>query len=233
MNIIEQQGKTVDIAIEEGLVKLGVSKEKVGIEVIDKGKKGIFGLFGVVPAMVRLTLIQDGTGVATQMLNEVLRLMNIKSGVTSQEKDGKLIFDIVSCDAQFLIGKNGQTLDALQYLINIMMKKNCRSKKDIILDIDQYRIKKDDDIVQLAVEAAAHVIKTGKDVVLDPMGSHERQIIHVTLQNHRKVNTKSIGDGEERKVVIFLKQGNNGNGKGREKNSCQPRNDNRQCTIRT
>lgn len=216
MNIIEQQGKTVDKAIEEGLKKLGVSKEKVKIEVIDEGKKGIFGLFGVIPAMVRLTLIQDMTGVVTQMLSEVLKMMNIKSGITPHEKDGKLILDIVSSDAQFLIGKNGQTLDALQYLINIMMKKNCRSKKDIVLDIAQYRTKKDDDIVQLAINAASHVIKTGKDVVLDPMGSHERQIIHMTLQNHRKVNTKSIGDGEQRKVVIFPKSGNNDNRKGRK-----------------
>ncbi|MDI6781601.1 MAG: RNA-binding cell elongation regulator Jag/EloR [bacterium] len=226
-NIIEQQGKTVDKAIEEGLKKLGVSKEKVKVEVIDEGKKGLFGLFGVSPAMVRLTLIHDATGVATQMLNEVLRLMNIKSGVTSQEKDGKLIFDIVSGDAPFLIGKNGQTLDALQYLINIMMKKNCRSKKDIVLDIAQYRTKKDDNIVQLAVDAASRVIKTGRDVVLDPMGSHDRQIIHMTLQNHRKVNTKSIGDGEERKVVIFPKPGGNGNGRGREKNNYSPRKENR------
>ncbi|MEK7813256.1 MAG: RNA-binding cell elongation regulator Jag/EloR [Candidatus Desantisbacteria bacterium] len=222
MNVIEQQGKTVDKAIEEGLKKLGVSKEKVKIEVIAEAKKGLFGLFGVCPAMVRLTLIQDGIGAATQMLNDVLRLMNIKSGVTSQEKDGKLIFDIVSSDAQFLIGKNGQTLDALQYLINIMMKKNCRSKKDIVLDIAQYRTKKDDHIIQLAVDAASRVIKTGRDVVLDPMGAHERQIIHMTLQNHRKVNTKSIGDGEERKVVVFLKTASNGNGKGREKNNYSP-----------
>ncbi|MBI4777660.1 protein jag [Candidatus Desantisbacteria bacterium] len=227
MNIIEQQGKTVDKAIEEGLKKLGVSKEKVKIEVIDEGKNGLLGLFGARPAIVKLTPIQDETGVATQTLNEVLRLMNIKSGVTSQEKDGKLILDIVSGDAQFLIGKNGQTLDALQYLINIIMKKNCRSKKDIVLDIAQYRTKKDDNIVQLAVEAASHVIKTGKAVVLDPMGSHERQIIHMTLQNHRKVNTKSIGDGEKRKVVIFLKTASNGSEKGRERNNYPPRKGNR------
>jgi spoIIIJ-associated protein len=224
MNIIEQQGKTVDKAIEEGLKKLGVSKEKVQIEIIDKGKKGLLGLFGASPAIVKLTLIQDGTGIATQILSEVLRLMNIKSGITPQEKDGKLILDIVTADAQFLIGKNGQTIGALQYLINIMMKKNCRSKKDVILDIAQYQTKKDDNIVQLAVDAASHVIKTRRDVVLDPMGSHERQIIHVTLQNHRKVNTKSIGDGEERKVVVFLKKESNGNGKGRERNNYPSRN---------
>ncbi len=227
MNTIEQQGKTVDKAIEEGLKKLGVSKEKVKIEVIDEGKKGLFGLFGGSPAMVRLIPIYDETDAATQMLNEVLRLMNIKSGVTANKKDGKVILDIVSSDAPFLIGKNGQTLDALQYLINIMMKKNCHAKKDIILDIAQYRTKKDDNVVQLAIDAASRVIKTGKDVVLDHLGSHDRQIIHVTLQNHRKVNTKSIGDEEERKVVVFLKPGNHSNEKRNGRNDYPPRNNKR------
>ncbi|MFH1097848.1 MAG: RNA-binding cell elongation regulator Jag/EloR [Candidatus Desantisbacteria bacterium] len=226
---VEQQGKTVDEAIEEGLKKLGVSKEKAKIEIICEGKKGLFGFIGVVPAKVKLTLIHDSGEIAGQVLTEIMRLMNIKGGVTPRETDGKLILDIVSGDAHFLIGKNGQTIDALQYLINIMMKKSCRQKKEIVLDIAQHRTKMDDNIVQLAVKAATHVINTGKDVVLEPMNSHERQLIHVTLQNHRRVSTKSIGDGESRKVVIFLKQGNNGN--GREKNS-PPRKGERQSTVR-
>lgn len=228
-DIIEQQGKTVDEAIEEGLKKLGVSKEKVKVEIVCESKKGLFGLFGASPARVKLTLIHDGGEIAVQMLNEIMRLMNIKGGVNSQEKAGKLNLDIFSSDTQLLIGKNGQTLDALQYLINIMIKKSCRQKKEIVLDIAQYRTKVDDSIVQLAVKAAAHVVKTGKEVVLEPMNSNERQLIHVTLQNHRKVNTKSIGDGEKRKVVIFLKQGNNSD--KREKNS-PPHKGERQATVR-
>jgi len=226
---IEQQGKTMDEAIEEGLKKLGVSKEKAKIEIICEGKKGLFGFIGGVPAKVKLTLIHDSGEIAVQVLNEIIKLMNIKGSVNSRETDGKLILDIVSGDAHFLIGKNGQTIDALQYLINIMMKKSCRQKKEIVLDIAQYRTKMDDNIIQLAVKAAAHVINTGKDVVLDPMNSHERQLIHVTLQNHRRVSTKSIGDGESRKVVIFLKQGNNGD---RKEKSSPPHKGNRHATVR-
>lgn len=205
MKIIEQHGKTVEEAIKEGLKKMGVSRELVNIEVICKGRKGILG-FGAIPAQVRLSLIQNPTQIAIHVTNEILRLMKVKGNITLSKKNEKSRLEIYTSESQYLIGKNGQIIDALQYLVNIIVRKTCGNKKeDIILDIDRYRARKEDEIVQLAIQAATQVTKTKKDVILEPMNPYERQIVHMTLQNHRKVATKSIGEGNERRVVVFLK----------------------------
>lgn len=206
MKFIEVTGKNVQEAIENGLRELKVKEDKVEVEVIESGSKGIFGL-GAKAAKVKLTLKNDYSGTAKEFLRDVLNKMDIKAEIHIKEEDDVIRVDLIGPDMGILIGYRGETLDALQYLLSLVINKENKENdyKKVILDTENYRKKREETLIRLANKLAYKVNKYNKSVTLEPMNPYERRIIHAALQNHPHVTTHSQGEEPYRKVVIELK----------------------------
>jgi spoIIIJ-associated protein len=207
MKVLEIEGRTVDDATRKALNELRVSDPaQLNIEVMDQGKSGIFG-FGVSrPAKIRV-YYSDTTVDVGEITRTVLTTMLEKMGVEGhvrdiKESENKVYVELESSKSGLVIGKKGATLEALQFLLNLMVNHQTKSEKKIILDIESYRAKREKALRKLSREMAMKVIKTGRPLTLEPMNPFERRLIHLTLQNDSRVTTKSEGQGIYRKVKI-------------------------------
>lgn len=207
MKKIVASGKTVDDAVRNGLTQLQVTVDRVKTVVLEQPSKGFFGLFGAKEAKVELELIPDPTMEAEQFLREVAGTMGLQVIIDrKQTREGIHLAVSGSGDLGMLIGRRGQTLDALQYLVNIVANRYSDSHLRIVLDAEDFRERRRKTLEDLSERLAGRVIRTRKEVVLEPMSPHERKVIHSQLQNHPKVKTFSKGDEPNRRVVIALKQ---------------------------
>ena len=207
MKKIEVIGKTIDEAIENGLKELNVKKEMVEVAIIEQGSKGIFGL-GAKPAKVSLTLKNNYETVARRFLGDVFSKMDIQCEIDIVEKIDTLRVTLQGPQMGILIGYRGETLDALQYLLSLVINKENKDAeyKKVVLDTENYRQKREDTLVKLANRLAYKARRYNKSVILEPMNPYERRIIHSALQDHPDVKTHSEGDEPYRKVVIELKK---------------------------
>lgn len=208
MKFIEVNGKTVEDAIEKGLKELETIREKVNVEVIEQGSKGIFGLLGSKPARVKLSVKNDCEAVAKVFLRDVLDKMGIMCEIHLKDEEDTLKVDLVGPDMGILIGYRGETLDSLQYLLSLVINKENDGDeyKKVIIDTENYRKKREETLIRLANKLAYKVNKYNKSITLEPMNPYERRIIHSALQNNPYVVTHSEGDEPFRKVVIALKR---------------------------
>ncbi|MCX7903634.1 MAG: protein jag [Caloramator sp.] len=205
---IEAIGKNVESAIENGLKELGVTRDKVDIEILDEGSKGVFGLIGAKPAKVKLTIKKDYEAIARSFLRDVLDKMGIKCEIQIKDEEDVLKINLVGPKMGALIGHRGETLDALQYLLSLVINKDSGENefKKVLLDTQNYRKKREETLIRLANRLAYKVKRYNKSITLEPMNPYERRIIHAALQNHPDVTTYSIGEEPFRKVVIDLKK---------------------------
>lgn len=206
MKKIVASGKTIDDAVRNGLTQWQVTEDRVEVVVLEQPSKGLFGLFGVKEAKVELTLIPDPLEEAEHFLHDVARTMGMSVRLErKQTREGTLLSVSGGGDLGMLIGRRGGTLDALQYLVNIVANRYASSHLRIVLDAEDFRERRRKTLEELSDRLAGRVIRTRKEVVLEPMTSHERKVIHSQLQNHPKVRTFSKGDEPNRRVVIALK----------------------------
>ncbi|MUT68384.1 RNA-binding cell elongation regulator Jag/EloR [Paenibacillus sp. NEAU-GSW1] len=208
MKKIVASGKTIEDAVRSGLATLNVTEDRVKVAVLEQPAKGLFGLglIGVKEAKVELELIPDPTNEAVQFLREVASTMGLTVAVEQkQTREGTQLSISGSGELGMLIGRRGQTLDALQYLVNIVANRFSDSHLRIVLDAEDFRERRRKTLEELSERLAGRVIRTRKEVVLEPMSPHERKVIHSQLQNHPKVKTYSKGDEPNRRVVIALK----------------------------
>lgn len=208
MKVIEVEGRTPDDATKKAMAELGIrDTTKVTVEIIDAGKSGIFG-FGVSrPAKVRIYYNESTENVGSkvkEILMALLSRMDIDGGVKDiKESESKVYVELESkTSSGLLIGKKGKTLEALQFMINLMINHSTGSEKKIILDIESYRDKREKALKKMSRDIAFKVIKTGRPMILEPMNPFERRLIHLTLQNDKRVTTKSEGQGIYRKIKI-------------------------------
>lgn len=209
MKKIVASGKTTEDAVKNGLAQLQVTEDRVKITVVEQPSRGLFGigLIGVKEAKVELELLPDPIGEAEQFLLEVATTMGLAVSIERKNtRDGIQLSLSGSGDLGMLIGRRGQTLDALQYLTNIVANRFSDSHVRVVLDAEDFRERRRKTLEELADRLAAKVIRSKKEVVLEPMSSHERKVIHARLQNHAKVRTFSKGDEPNRRIVIALKQ---------------------------
>ena len=205
MEEVKKSGKTVEEALAEALKELGASLEEVEYTVIDEGSKGFLG-FGGKPAVVKAVKKFNPEKTAKEFLREVFISMGIVADITTQMKDQKqMLVNISGENMGILIGKRGQTLDSLQYLVNLVVNKGNSPYISVTLDTEDYRRRRKETLESLAYNLAKKVKSTRKSVVLEPMNPYERRIIHSALQNNRYVSTHSEGDEPHRYVVITLK----------------------------
>ncbi len=200
----EFKGKAVDDAIMNGLTELGLGLDQVDIEIVQEGTKGFLG-FGK-PAIVRLSKKVTTTNKAEEFLDELLKLMDVSAKAEVSEDENAISINLVGDSTGVLIGRRGETLDALQYLTSLVVNKELDEYKRVVLDTENYRAKREETLVKLANRIATKVAKTGKRVVLEPMNPYERRILHATLQNNDRVETVSEGEEPYRRVVIRKKR---------------------------
>ncbi len=200
-NYIETEAETVEEAIDIALTELDTTREHVNIIIINEPTKGILS-FGAKPAKVRATLKEDITTAPETVLKEILTRLGIDGEVNSDHIDGSLHLNMVSDSPALLIGKHGQTLDAIERILNCIINKNALAKKKVFVDTEGYRERREQSLVQLAHQVAAKVKRTRQDVVLAPMSAKDRRIVHLALQSDDTVSTFSQGEGDMRRVVI-------------------------------
>ena len=205
MKKIVVSGKTVEDAVKLGLTKLNTTEDRVKISVLQQGSKGLFGLIGAKEAKVELEVIPDTLEQTILFLNEVLAAMNLVVHIDKQVSEEGIIFNMVGNDLGILIGRRGQTLDSLQYLVNIVANRFSKTHMRIVLDAENFRERRKKTLEELATRLAGRVIRFKKEIVLEPMSSQERKIIHFMLQDHMVIKTFSKGEEPNRRVVIALR----------------------------
>lgn len=207
MRIAEKTGKTVEDAIEACLAELGVKRDRASIEVLEEPtKKGLFGLLGTRLAKVRVSYEDNPGLLACQFLGEVCASMGVQAEFTTEEREKQWVVNITGSELGILIGRRGDTLEALQFLTNLAVSKKMSEKIRIIVDVEGYRQRREETLVRLAKRLSERVKRTGNRVVLEPMNPHERRIIHTALQDDTRISTFSEGEEPNRRVVISLKR---------------------------
>ena len=212
MDAIQKTGKTVDEAVALALGELGITKDEAEIEVIEEGSRGFLGMFGAKDAVVKVKKKFDPVRTAKNFLKVMFIAMGLIVNVETKLKDRQLEIKISGDDMGMIIGKRRQTLDAVQYLVNLVVNKGTAPYISVTLDTENYRERRKETLETLAFNLAKKVKHTGKNVVLEPMNPYERRIIHSALQNDRYVTTYSEGDEPYRNVVITLKEKNRRSG---------------------
>lgn len=203
MDFVEKTAKTSEEAIEMALRELGITREQAEIEILEKEIKGFLGFLGNKPAKVKVTKKYDPVSVAKLFLKEVFLCMGLEVNIDMKLKDSKhLCIDLSGNEMGILIGKRGQTLDSLQYLVNLVVNKGEASYVSVTLDTENYRQRRKDTLESLARNLAKKVKVTHKSVILEPMNPYERRIIHSMIQNDKFVTTHSEGEEPFRYVVI-------------------------------
>lgn len=210
MKQIETSAKTKEEAIEIALKELDADREEVEIDVVSLGKAGILGI-GSEPARVKVTLLEqtsDIVRVASDVLSQIISKLGV-SVVTSlkhAEKEGLggPAFEIEGDDSGLLIGRRGETLRALQFLVKVVVGRQLQTRANLSVDVEGYQERRYQALANLAQKVAQRVISSGRSVTLEPMPPDERRIVHITLAELSGVVSESMGAGDGRQVVVML-----------------------------
>ena len=221
---IIMSARTVDEAIELGLKELDADRDEAEVEILSRGKAGFLGI-GAEVARVRVTRISAGrnaagmpttgegettaAGVATAAVGRILEAANVNVTRTlraaNDPESGGPIIDLAGEDSGLLIGRRGQTLQALQFLVNLIVRKQFEGVR-VVLDVENYRQRREFQLRDMATKVAARVTQTNRSITLEPMPPADRRIIHTSLTDNPDVSTESTGEGEGRKVTIMPKR---------------------------
>ncbi len=223
MDKIIAQGKTTNEAIENGLKELKVSRNQVEIKVLEKeDKRSFFSILTPRVVKVELTLketdkktvnkvkeydrnldeIEEAKGQVEEFLNSFLPQMDSSLSYESKVENYTIMIEIKGNVAGTLIGYRGETLNAMQNILSAIANKKASGKIKLTLDIENYREKRKKVLEDLANKVSKTVLRTGKSITLEPMTAYERKIIHSKLQDNPKIETHSIGENDNRRIVI-------------------------------
>jgi spoIIIJ-associated protein len=203
---VEKKGKSVDEAIKAALDELSCEIDDVIIEVIEEPSKGLLGLVKK-PAIVKVSVREKPEEDVRQTLEDLLNKMKLDYRITNVEwEEGRVRINITGKDMGLLIGRKGETLNAVQFVLGLIVNRNREDRVRVVLDVEDYRKKREESLEALALRLSDRVKKTRKSVVMRPMSSQERRIVHTALQGDPQISTYSMGDEPNRKVVISLKK---------------------------
>ncbi|WP_017471596.1 RNA-binding cell elongation regulator Jag/EloR [Amphibacillus jilinensis] len=202
MKQVTASGQTVKDAVQSAIQQLNTTEDQVNIEIIDEGKKGMFGIFGAKRAIVKVSIKEDPIDQAVTYLKEIATAFSEDVAITVKREGKQIYFDLSGHKIAMIIGKRGQTLNAIQHLVQVMINRISSEHFRIVIDAEGYRNRRRITLEQLAHRLADKAIKINKDVALEPMPSSERKIIHSALQDNQQVETCSDGTEPNRHVVI-------------------------------
>lgn len=200
----EKSAKSVEEAKALALEELGAGEDEVNFEILDEGSKGFLGI-GAKEARVRAEFKDLPAFAAKKFLSDVFGAMRLDVAVEAENGDGGLNIDLSGESMGIVIGKRGDTLDALQYLTSLIVNHESEEYVKVTVDTENYREKRTESLLALSERLAAKVARTGKKFTLEPMNPYERRVIHANLQENEEVTTYSVGDEPYRKVVIAPK----------------------------
>ncbi|MBM4330231.1 MAG: protein jag [Deltaproteobacteria bacterium] len=220
MNSIETEGKNIEEAISKACQELKASREDLEIEILANGSSGFLGLVGAKKAQIRATRKtppaperkeadfsspppgHSPAETAKKTLQDLLHLLGMETEVELKDEPERILLRIKGDGSGLLIGRKGQTLDALEYLINKIVHKGAEDKKRIIVDTENYRSRREESLANLAHRLADKAKELGRPVTISPMNAHDRRIIHLALQDDKALRTRSTGTGLYRKIII-------------------------------
>ncbi len=213
---MESSANSVEEAIKQALDQLGVTREEAKVTVLSEGKRGILGVGGE-PARVRVELVTEERGSVTEVIKDVLETLLTKMDIVAsvmpqvqpasdQGEEVPIAFDIQGDDLGILIGRRGQTLACLQFVVRLIVGHQTKTWAPITIDVEGYRQRRSEKLRALAWRLAEQVRTRKSPFTLEPMLAYERRIIHLALADHPDVTTESTGEGEARKVVIRPKK---------------------------
>ncbi len=219
MKSVEAEGKTVEDAIRKACEELGVSREDLEVEVLAHASGGFLGIGArnariratfrekpqpatPEPASSAVTYADPAAETARKTLVDLLRLLDVQAAVDLEEDSERIHLNIRGDGSGLLIGRKGQTLDALEYLVNKMVHKGAEDKKRIVVDTENYRSRREESLVNLAQRLAEKAKRLGRPVTISPMSAHDRRVIHLALQDDKTLHTWSTGTGLYRKIII-------------------------------
>ena len=211
---LEISAKTVEEAVAIALDELGVSRDEVEVEILSEGKPGFLG-FGSGEATVRVKLAQPAKirdaahTTAKEVLSKLLSLMKVPASIEEAQPQPQeqipVKLNILGEDLGVLIGRRGNTLYSLQYIVYLIVSQRLKAHVPVSIDVEGYKERRLDSLRTLAERMAERVLATGQPVTMEPMPANERRIVHLALRDHPEVTTQSIGFGEDRKVTILKK----------------------------
>ena len=200
---ITEEGKTPQEAIEKVIKKLGVSRDQIKVEIIEKGSKGILGIMSK-PAKIEVTVSNNGIEYkAKKFIEKVLEYMDFPSTLNVKREKELVILEIYGQNTGLLIGKKGQTLEALQHILDRFLNREDDKGAKILIDIEGYREKREEALKNLALRVAKKVKSTGVPTTMMPMNPKERRIVHMALNGDKGVKTVSRGNGTFRRIVVY------------------------------
>lgn len=199
-------GKTVEEAIAAALAELKIEREDADITILELPSKGLLGILPGKNAEVHVKERFDPALFASDWMNQLLKKMMIQARVSVSTSDDGLEININGQNLGVLIGKRGQTLDALQYVTTLAVNKKTTDFLPVLVDVGEYRKKRQESVEKIALSAMEKVIKTGQKIILNPMSPAERRLVHMVLSEEPQVVTYSIGEEPRRKVVIDIKK---------------------------
>jgi len=208
MRFVESTGKTIEEALGKALEELNATIDEIEYEVLEEPTKGFLGLIGGKSGRIRAVLKDRSTDAAKNFINDVLGCMNVELMPRLQKEDSVLSIRLEGEDGQMghMIGRRGETLDALQFLTNLVVNKNSSEHVKVFMDVGDYRQKREESLVRFGKKMARAAAKRRKPIKLEPMNPYERRIIHAALQGDPYVRTYSEGEEPNRRVVIALKK---------------------------
>jgi spoIIIJ-associated protein len=201
-------GKTVEEAIESALGELKIQREDADVTVLELPSKGLFGFLPGKNAMVHVRELFDPVTFASDWVEQLLRKMQINARVMADRQGENIEVNVQGQNLGALIGRRGQTLDSLQYLTTLALNRKTDDFIPVVVDVGDYRKKRQESVERTAYSAMQKVIKTGRKVVLNPMTPAERRLVHMVLSEEKEVVTYSIGEEPRRKVVIDINKEN-------------------------
>ncbi len=209
MDGIEISAATVEQAIEKAEAQLGLSRDQFEVEVVREGKSGILGAESE-EVLIRVNQVtlpeEDAVRVVVEILDTLLGLLGVTGEVEILSDEIPLDLDIEGDDLGILIGRRGQTLASLEYITKLMVVGRLKTWIPLTIDVAGYKKRRRDSLQRLALYLAEQVKSRRRAITMEPMPANERRIVHLTLADNPDVTTQSMGDGENRKVVILLKQ---------------------------
>jgi len=206
---IEVSGKDEDEAIEIALGQLGLSRDDVSVEIVERAKKGLLGIKST-PAIVKVIYEEDDnrSNSAEKFLSGLLERMDIEAEMEVSEDTAAINIVLKGSSPGELIGRRGETLDAIQHLTNYVVNRGSESRIRVNIDAENYRERRNETLEKLAIRTAGKVLKYRRNMTLEPMNAYERHIIHATLQEHDNISTYSVGSEPNRRIVVAFGAGN-------------------------
>ena len=211
---IEVSGKTEDDAIESALAQLNLTRDDVSVEIVERSKSGFLGLKST-PAIVKVIYEakDDKTGRVEDFLSGLLTRMGVEAEMEITEGSNAIEVVLSAKDPGALIGRRGETLDAIQHLTNYALNRGGAGRMRVNIDAENYRQRRNETLEMLAAKTAGKVMKYRRNMTLDPMNAYERHVIHTALQDYESVSTYSVGSEPNRRIVVAYGKNSENSGK--------------------